>query len=59
MSVNISGKGVQATAGLPGSGVSYRTKRRKIGTSHRPIWHASDTTSAQAWLLEVAARLRK
>jgi Protein of unknown function (DUF4236) len=35
--LNISKKGVQGTAGLPGSGVSYRTKRRKIGSSARPL----------------------
>jgi hypothetical protein len=35
--LTVNRKGVQVTAGLPGSGVSYRTKRRKIGTSARPL----------------------
>lgn len=29
--INVSPKGHQETVGLPGSGVSYRTKRRKFG----------------------------
>ena len=35
--VNLNRKGHQETLSLPGSGVSYRTKRRKIGTSSRPL----------------------
>ena len=35
--VNVSGYGVQETVGLPGTGLSYRTPRRRIGTSCRPI----------------------
>jgi Protein of unknown function (DUF4236) len=51
--VNISKRGVTGTAGLPGSGISYRTspqplgrsrtvshshgRRRPVGTSHRPL----------------------
>ena len=34
--INVSQRGIQETVGLPGSGVSYRTKRRPIGTSHKP-----------------------
>jgi Protein of unknown function (DUF4236) len=35
--INLNRQGVQGTAGLPGSGISYRTKRRKIGSSARPL----------------------
>jgi hypothetical protein len=35
--LNIGKGGAQGTISLPGSGVSYRSKRRPIGTSHRPI----------------------
>lgn len=34
LTANLSRQGVQETVGLPGSGVSYRTRRRR-GTSHR------------------------
>jgi Protein of unknown function (DUF4236) len=35
LTANIGKGGVQETMGLPGSGLTYRTKRRPIGTSHR------------------------
>ena len=35
--VNLNRKGHQETVGLPGSGLSYRGKRRPIGASHRPL----------------------
>jgi hypothetical protein len=35
--INLNRKGVQGTLSAPGTGVSYRSRRRKIGTSSRPI----------------------
>jgi hypothetical protein len=35
--MNISKKGVRETVGLPGTGISYQTKPRKIGTSAPPL----------------------
>ena len=46
--VNLNRKGAQGTLSLPGSGVSYRTKRRKLGTSSRPL--ASRHKSFWQWL---------
>jgi hypothetical protein len=37
LTTNISKKGVRETVGLPGTGISYQTKRRKIGTSAPPL----------------------
>jgi hypothetical protein len=34
---NIGPRGHQETISARGTGLSYRTKRRSIGTSHRPI----------------------
>jgi hypothetical protein len=36
LTVNFSPKGHQETLGLPGSGLSYRTRRRPIGKLGRP-----------------------
>jgi hypothetical protein len=57
--INLNRKGAQGTVGLPGSGISYRTRRRKIGTSSPANCHASDTTSTQARLLELVLELRQ
>jgi hypothetical protein len=46
--MNVSGYGVQETVGLPGTGLSYRTPRRRIGTSCRPI--ATRHRSLWRWL---------
>ncbi len=45
--VNLNRKGAQGTLSLPGSGVSYQTKRRKIGTSAPPL--ASRHKSFWSW----------
>jgi len=37
LTLNANRQGLQETLGLPGAGISYRTRRRPIGTSHRPI----------------------
>ena len=47
--LNLSRKGAQGTLSAPGTGVSYRTKRRKIGTSARPL--ASRRKSFWDWLI--------
>ena len=53
--VNLNSKGVQQTIGIPGSGVSYRTKRRPVGTSHRPAARKAMPQAQRrgfwAWLL--------
>ena len=48
--VNLSRKGHQETLSLPGSGVSYRTKRRKVGTSAPPLASRHKKTFLE-WLL--------
>jgi Protein of unknown function (DUF4236) len=35
LTANISKKGVRETVGLPGTGISYQTKRAGIGQQHR------------------------
>jgi uncharacterized protein DUF4236 len=52
--VNISKRGVTGTAGLPGSGISYREgphRPRKRRSSHRPLSHTSAHRSFWEWLL--------
>jgi hypothetical protein len=35
--MNISEMGVHETVGLPGTGISYQTRRARITATHRPI----------------------
>jgi len=35
LTFNTNRRGTMATASLPGSGISYRTRRRPLSTSHR------------------------
>jgi hypothetical protein len=35
LTLNANQQGLRETLGLPGTGISYRTRRRPIGTSHR------------------------
>jgi hypothetical protein len=49
--INVNRRGHMETLSLPGSGVSYRTARKKFGAAARPLGHSSAHRGFWQWLI--------